>query len=344
MTKKKIIWGIILLTIIGSGIFYFVKPKKTESKYITAKAKIENIKQTVSVTGKIEPVNKAELAFEINGTIKNISVNVGDKVEEGQLIATLDNSIIQSQLNKALIALNIKEENLKLKRRKWNDYKPEEKEAAKLSVDETRAGIQTIQNQLKKYALTSPIDGFIIKKNFDKDETVQAMIPVVTIMKGNAIEITANISEADIAKIKLGQKATVTFDAFPSDKIFVAKVIKIDPAATVIQDVVYYATTFSILKNENNQELTELSQKMRVGMSADLDILTAEKNNVLAIPIQAVKEINGGKYVEILTKKDTKEKVEKVKVKTGLSGDDGLVEIISGLKDEDEIITFVKKK
>lgn len=342
--KKKIIWGIILLAIVGSGVFYFVKPKKIENKYVTTEAKIQNIKQTVSVTGKIKPVDKANLAFEINGTINNIFVNIGDKVEKGQLVAMIDDTVMQSQLSEALITLNSREENLKLKRRKWNDYKPEEKEVAKLSVDEARAGIQTIRNQLKKYVLTSPIDGFVIKKNFDKDETAQAMMPVVTIMKGDAIEITANISEADIAKIKLGQKAMITFDAFPSDKIFEAEVIKIDPAATVIQDVVYYATTFSILKNENNQDLTELSQKMRVGMSVDLDILTAEKNNVLAIPIQAVKEINGEKYVEILTKKDINEKVEKVKVKTGLFGDDGLVEIISGLKNGDEIITFVKKK
>lgn len=342
--KKKIIWGIILLAIVGSGVFYFVKPKKIENKYVTTEAKIQNIKQTVSVTGKIKPVDKANLAFEINGTINNIFVNIGDKVEKGQLVAMIDDTVMQSQLSEALITLNSREENLKLKRRKWNDYKPEEKEVAKLSVDEARAGIQTIRNQLKKYVLTSPIDGFVIKKNFDKDETAQAMMPVVTIMKGDAIEITANISEADIVKIKLGQKAMITFDAFPSDKIFEAEVIKIDPAATVIQDVVYYATTFSILKNENNQDLTELSQKMRVGMSVDLDILTAEKNNVLAIPIQAVKEINGEKYVEILTKKDINEKVEKVKVKTGLFGDDGLVEIISGLKNGDEIITFVKKK
>ena len=340
MKKKIIIWIILVAVVIG-GVFYFLKPKKTESKYITAKAIVKNIEQTVSVTGEIVPVSQMQLSFEITGTIKNIPVEIGDKVVVGQEIATLDDATIQAQLNEAVFNLKTQEENLKLKRRKWDDYKPEEKASFKLAVDKAQASVNVIQSQLDKYTLTSPVGGVIIKKYIDKNEIVKATIPVVEIMEDDDLEIEANISEADIAKVELGQEAKVTFDAFSADDIFTAKVTKIEPASTVIQDVVYYKVTFDILKNEKN---TALFDKLRVGMSADLDILTARKSDVLTVPTQAVKTEDGKKYVDILIKKDRKEEIKKVKVETGLRGDDGMVEIISGLNAGDEAVTFVKEK
>jgi hypothetical protein len=133
MSKKKkiIIWIIIAVVIIG-GVFLYFKTKKTEVERVTEAVKIGNVARTVSVTGEITPEKQADLAFETIGKIKSIEVEIGDEVEEGQIIAALDDSVVRSQLWSAQVALDIQQENLDLSRRKWDDLKPEEKAAKKL--------------------------------------------------------------------------------------------------------------------------------------------------------------------------------------------------------------------
>ena len=139
----------------------------------------------------------------------------------------------------------------------------------------------------------------------------------------------AKVPESDIAKMKIGQKATLTFDAFEADEQFSATVVSIDPSATVVQDVVDYIVKFSMDKDDS---------RFKDGMSADLDILVAEKNDVLMIPERSIKETNGKKQVQILENGKPADR----EVKTGMKGDGGMVEVISGLQENELVITSTK--
>jgi len=332
MSKKKkvIIWVVIAAVILG-GVFLYFKTKKTEVERTTETVKTEDVIRTVSVTGEIIPEKQADLAFETGGRIKSINVEVGDEVEEGQIIATLDDSVVKSQLWGAQAALDIQQENLDLSRRKWNDLKPEEKAAKKLAVDQARASLQTVREQLGKTVLHSPIKGIVTERNAEPEEIAGIGATIISIIQKGELKIEAEVPESDIAEVNLGQKADITFDALPSEEIFKAEVVEIEPAATIIQDVVYYKVEL---------KLADIDQRFRAGMSADIDILTAQENNVLTIPERAVENENGAKIVQILLESG---EVKKVEVKTGLRGDDGNIEIISGLKEGDEVVVFTKE-
>ncbi|MDD3498095.1 MAG: efflux RND transporter periplasmic adaptor subunit [Candidatus Moranbacteria bacterium] len=333
--KKFIIWAIIII-LIGGAIFYFTRSKDDSGRYVTARAAKADIIQTVSVTGEIVPINEANVSFEVSGTIKDVYAEVGDYIKAGDKIAVLDDSVIQSQLREAYLELERQEDILKQSRRQlWDDMSPDEKSAAKLVVEKARASVWTLQKQAKKNVLYAPIDGIIVKKYLKKGELAMPSSPVVMIMGEGGLEIKADIPESDIVKIRIGQKAKTTFDAFSSDEIFEAEVSFIEPAATIIQDVVYYNVTFNILTGDD---------RFKPGMSADMDIATAEKNDVLAVPGQTVKTEGENKYVEVLIiGEDKKIEARKMDVKTGLRGDDGMIEIISGIEEGDEVITFVNE-
>lgn len=332
--KKLIIW-IIVLAVFGSGIYYYLKPKDVGPEYTTEKAIRTDLQQTVSVTGEVVDIVKADVSPEMSGTTEELAVKVGDRVKKGQKIAKINDSVVRAQLNEALIALQIQQEQLDLKRRKWDTLKPEEKEAAKLAVESARATTWTLQQQMKKNIVYAPIDGIIAKKYLEEGEMAAMGKPLVTISGEKGFEIEADVPESDIDKIKIGQKGQATFDAFLSDEIFEFEVTEVEPTATIIQDVVYYRVTFKLLTEE---------KRIKSGMSTDIDILTAEKKDVLAVSNQAIKNEDGKRYVEILEiDADQQKTVKRADVKAGLRGDSGLTEIVSGLSEGEEVITFVKE-
>jgi RND family efflux transporter MFP subunit len=331
--KRVLIW-IIILFILGAGGFYYFNPKGSEPEYTTEKVTRVDINQTVSVTGEVSDISKVDLSSEVNGVIEDLFVKVGDRVVMGQKIAKINDATLRTQLKESLIALQIQQEQLDLKRRKWDTYKPEEKESAKLALESAKASVSTLKEQLKKNIVYAPIDGIVVKKYFGVGEMTSITLPIVTIAGEDGFEIRANVSESDIDKIKINQKGNATFDAFSADDIFNFEIIDIEPAATIIQDVVYYEVTFKILTQDN---------RIKSGMSTDIDILTAEKRNVLTVSNQAIKNDEGNRYVELLEIKDDKKNIKRVDVKIGLRGDSGMTEIISGLNEGDEVITFIKE-
>jgi HlyD family secretion protein len=144
-------------------------------------------------------------------------------------------------------------------------------------------------------------------------------------------EIEANIPEADIAKIKISNPAKITLDAYGSNVFFEAKVVKIDPAETIIEGVATYKTTLQFSGND---------ERVKSGMTANIDILTAKAENVIAIPQRAVaQKENGDKIVKILKDDGV---VEERKVTTGLKGSDGNIEITEGIQEGEKIITSQK--
>lgn len=193
-------------------------------------------------------------------------------------------------------------------------------------VAQSRAALQRAQVALDQMLIKAPVDGTITRVNYEVGEKVDLTKPVFSLLGNSGLEIEVDIPESDIAKIALGQMAHITLDAF-GEQEFIGHVTMIDPAETRISDVVYYKVKVTF---------DEAKEEIKPGMTANIDIATASVDNALYIPARAVKE-NGGKYVEIL--QNNNEVVRKT-VETGLRGDGGVIEIISGLNEGEEVITF----
>ncbi len=201
----------------------------------------------------------------------------------------------------------------------------------KSQVDQSQAALDLILNQLNDLRLIAPIDGTITKKNYGIGEQSQANKPVFSLLAENNYEIELDVSEADIVKVSQGNAATITFDALGDDQKFSGQVSFIEPAETVIQDVIYYKVMI---------DLKEKYENIKPGMTANAVIYTAQKNNVLIAPVRAIIQKNGGKYARVLINNQVVENP----VQTGLYGDEGLVEILSGLKAGDLVVTMIKEK
>jgi RND family efflux transporter MFP subunit len=199
-------------------------------------------------------------------------------------------------------------------------------------VAAARTSYEEALTNLEKATLSAPVNGTISKLNYKAGEVLgSAMSGSFGEIITNDFILEANVPESDIAKLKLGQKTQVAFDALPVSENFAATLIEIDPAATLIQDVVYYKTKFSLEK---------VDPRLKEGMSADLDIFINQKSNLLLIPKRALVKEGDKEFIWVI---DTAGKREKREVKTGQEGDGGVIEAVSGLREGEEIIVLEKK-
>lgn len=336
MFKKKKTYVILVLIILAIGGFYYYKNKTPKIEYTTAAAYKGDLAQTVSVTGKLVAPEQADLSFKVSGRLESLLVDVGDTVKKGQKIATIDKGTLFSQLAQARAEVKTQKDTLDNMKKRKSLYNNDERDAQRDRLRKAEAAVSGILSQFGDTTLYSPIDGLVVYRNVEVGEIVVANsatpdTSVVTVAKEGDLEIESNVPESDIVKIAVGQNVKVTLDAFTTQNIFDAKVTEIDPASTVIQDVVYYKAKMNFINPD---------PRFKNGMSADADIHTAEKNNVVIIPLRAIKTENGEKYVDVL--KSDGLTTEKIKVVTGLEGDEGMVEVKSGLSGGEKVVTFVK--
>jgi RND family efflux transporter MFP subunit len=186
-------------------------------------------------------------------------------------------------------------------------------------------------NQTRLIALG---EGVITSLDVEVGETVSAQQNVLTIIS-SGLMIDVDISESDIAKVSRGDAVTITLDAFGDDVLFDGTVVTIEPAETEVSGVIYYNTDISLV--------TSTTHTPRSGMTANVTIHTDMRENVLMAPQRAVLfHADGSKFVRVVTNADAKQ-FEERPVTTGLVGDDGIVEIVSGLEQGEEIITFLQE-
>ena len=200
--------------------------------------------------------------------------------------------------------------------------------AQEAGIEQAMAGVASAEAELAKSIIKSPIDGVITNMDAKLGEIVSASKNVISIISYGDYEVESFIPEADIAKVKIGNKASTTLDAYGSGVNFETQLVKIDPAATVIDGVPTYKVTLKFIAQD---------ARVKSGMTANLDILTNQRNNVLILPSRVINNKEDGKYVSIINSKDKSETTE-VKIVTGLKGSDGNVEIVSGLNEGDSVI------
>lgn len=234
----------------------------------------------------------------------------------------------QSQADAAKQAWDVAQSQLaKLK----SPARREDIDLAKAQVGQAQASLDLATRQIADNAIKAPIDGQITKINYESGEQFSTAKPALSLLTENNFEIDVDISESDIAKVKVGDKTAITFDAFGDGQKLEGAVGAIDPASTVIQDVIYYKVKIFF------QPSPQIGVKP--GMTANVVITTDRRDQALVVPARAIVEKEGRKFVRILSDKT----VIEAPVTVGLAGDDGLSEILSGdIKPGDLAITFIK--
>lgn len=238
-------------------------------------------------------------------------------------------AIYEDYIASAEKALTIAESQLNLKKATPRQF---EIDTALARIRQAQATLQLAQANLSETIITAPLDGIIIKKNNNVGEQSSISQPILEMIGQANLQIEVDIPESDIIKIKIDQDADISLDAFGDDQIFPGKVVFVDPAETIIQDVVYYKVKIQLTDSND-----VMNFDVKPGMTSNVIICADKKENVLIVPARAVKSNNGDKYVEILVDNKPVQKI----VTIGMRGDEG-IEILSGLEQGDEVITFVK--
>ena len=313
MKKISKIWmagGAIIIIAIIVWLFSGGKEEKQIS-FEFEKAAPANIQIGVTATGTIEPVTSVTVGTQVSGIVSRIYVDYNSVVKKGQVIAELDKTNLTSELNTAKANLASAQSSLNYETDNYKRYKTlyskglvsaDEYESAKLSYDKALQTVVSQKEQLTKaqtnlgYAtITSPIDGVVLSRAVEEGQTVAASFntpELFSIAKDlKDMRVIADIDEADIGEVKEGEPVTFTVDAFPNDT-FEGVVTQVRQEATTTNNVV----TYEVVISAPNADL-----KLKPGLTANVTIYTAEKNNVLSVPSKALRytptvETIGKKY------------------------------------------------
>ena len=211
---------------------------------------------------------------------------------------------------------------------------------AEAQIQQAQASLDLVTKQINDGRLVAPIAGQVIGVNYEAGEQFTAAQSAIVLLAEGNYEIDVDISETDIAKLKIGNLATITFDALGESREFKGSVYAIEPSATIIQGVIYYKVKVALQAEASSEAGAGLSQVVKPEMTANVVIETASREKALIVPSRAVVDNGQGSFVRLLENGAVRE----IPVTLGLSGDDGLVEVTSGdLKVGQEVVTFIKE-
>lgn len=185
------------------------------------------------------------------------------------------------------------------------------------------------QNNLNNARVIAPVDGTISDVISDKGEQITANTAQIRMVGTSQYDIEAKVPEADIAKVVVGQPADITLDAYGDDIKFTGTVTAENPDQTKVQDAIYYNIRVTI---------DPAGRDIKPGMTANVTVTTGVADNALIIPLRAIKTVEGKKTVRILVNNKPQDK----EVTQGLKGDEGKVQILSGLKVGEQVILSEK--
>lgn len=305
-------------------------PNFTQTEIDAAKATISAQQTAVSAAITTLEANKqawddAVIAYETNVNAASAALDEAITKTANALTNALSNreqlmSAAQSRLSVAKAQLN-----KTLAKARVEDVMLEQGQ-----VRQAEANVDLINNQISNNRIIAPNDGVITKIAYQAGEQAVPGQAVIGMIANNNFSIEIDVSETDIAKVKIGNKASVYLDAFGEDVEFEALVNFVEPAETIIQGVTYYKVKISFTPSGERE--------IKSGMTATAKIITDSRQNIVMIPARAVIEQANIKIVKTLKDQVVKEN----QVQLGMSGDNGLVEVISGIASGEEVITSTK--
>ena len=360
--KKRYIIGAVVSAFVFLSLMTFVK--QGSIKYITKPITTATITQVVEASGTIKPINTIAVGTQVSGTVQKIYVDYNSVVKKGDLLAELDPSLFQANVDqsnakltnaKATLArvqamLNYKENNYKRYKHLYEKHyvsrddvelaqanylqAKAELDSAKADVNATKAALENNLTNLRYSKITSPVDGTVISRAVDVGQTVAASFNTPTLFEVakdlTKMQIETSVSEADIGHIKVGQEVAYTLDGY-QDKKFYGKVTQVRLASTTTNNVVTYTVIVSVYNSEGF---------IIPGMSANVSIKVGEAKDVLVVENRAFKFTmdDSKKYekqgVWVLTAQGPK----RFEVELGLSDDNKTQIIAKEIKLGDKVI------
>jgi HlyD family secretion protein len=284
--------------------------------YVTEAVTRGDLAVRVSATGKLQPTNTVEVGSELSGLIEVVFVDENQTVKKGQALARLDTSKLGDQIARSEAALasaeaslaqaqaTVKEATANLQRmrevsRLSGGKVPSQAEldtadatlaraesqrlSAEASVKEAQAALSSDRTNLSKASIRSPIDGVVLKRAVEPGQAVAASLQVATLFTIaedlRQMELKVDVDEADVGRVKEGQTATFTVDAYPN-RTYTADVIRVAYGSTTTGDVVSYAAVLTV----RNDDLS-----LRPGMTASAEIASAAVKGALLVPNAALR-------------------------------------------------------
>lgn len=287
---------------------------------INALQKVKISLDSIPVTSDLTATEKSSLSLE-KTNIANELIGLSAKQESIRVQSATNNSLIaaaQAAVDNAQSALVLKQAGVST----------EQIQAQEAVLRSAQASVAGISASLNKMVIKAPIDGVVTRQDAKQGEIVAPSLPIISLSSKTKYQIEVNIAEADIAKVKVGDKAKVTLDAYGGGQEFDATIVSIDPAETIINGLSVYKSKLQF----NNDD-----DRIKSGLTANIKIGTENKTGVLIIPTQTVLTKGLEKIVMIDSGNGV---LQEKKIETGLTSSDGQTEIISGLKDGDKVVDF----
>jgi len=372
MTSRRNLIIVVIVLLIAAFFLFSRLGTSNAAQFQTATVTRGPITQTVTATGTLNPVVNVQVGSQVSGNIQKLFADFNSKVKAGDVVAQIDPVLFQATVTQAEGDLANAQAALELA--KVNATRTQElfakKNSSQADVDQATANLHQAEANVKikqgaldkakadldHCTIKSPVDGEVISRSVDVGQTVAASLqaPVIFTIANDLtkMQIDANVAEADVGAVTVDQNVDFSVDAFPN-RTFHGKVVQVRNAPITVQNVVTYDTVIGV----NNADL-----KLKPGMTANVSIIIAHKEDVLKISNAALRyrpanaptperSASGqnrggsgpsgsagpratGRTVSVL--RGTR--AEPVQIKTGIS-DGTTTEVLEGLADKDRVIT-----
>jgi len=360
----------VLVGLAGIAYWSWWAREAQPTRFNTAPADRGPIKATVTATGTVNPVISVQVGSQVSGKVEALYADYNSVVTKGQVIAQIDPEAFHAKVKQARATLrnargtharaqvNLNQQRIELRRistlrrqdfvsqadldrAKTNVHDAEAQiEVALGQVDQAKAALHSAELDLAFTKITSPVNGIVVSRNVDVGQTVAASLQAPTLFviaqDLTRMQVNANVSESDIGGVTEGRAAEFTVDAFPHEP-FQGAVVQVRNAPISIQNVV----TYDVVIGVDNRAL-----KLKPGMTANVSIVTARKDNVLRIPGTALRfkmpDVASDRKKPAVWVLDPSGKPRAVPIRPGIA--DALnTEVAEGeLRERDQVITSIE--
>lgn len=312
--KRAVAAVVLVAAAAGAGYWYYQYTKTPEPPTVaTALVTRGDIVETVGATGTLQAVTTVQVGTQVSGTIQSLNADFNSLVRKGQVLARLDPSLFQTQIEQSRANLIRAQADLERLRVALADAQTKLNRARELSarsliprteletaevnvrsaeaqirsseaqVTQAQASLNQTQVNIEHTVITAPIDGLVISRNVDVGQTVAASMQAPTLFVLAAdltkMQVVANLDESDVGRIRPNQPVTFRVDAYPNDT-FRGTVSQVRLEPKVQQNVVTYATVIDVPND---------GLKLKPGMTANVSVEIARATNVLRIPNAALR-------------------------------------------------------